>query len=364
MIALGLLGLVFLIVISIHTYAWVFRLRTEHLLAELKNLRLEQTPGATVLELRNRHSAHVMDKGPCSEAQCAFSVEFVEWDSIRRLAQKQTWLERPTYYLLKGLQPFGLRFNYFTAQLRIDNSKLRGVDAWFASRSYVEPGFLSNVSIEARTVGNFRHEVGWPEIYEHPNLFVDKPSMCTGCKWSVDANVTWQASPEEVERAFGFDLSCITRFRECRTPVEFFPAAVQVLNDDAAKRPANVWGDFPCDTRMAHILGRDSDVIGLVRIKKVERLDKDFTSIDYDLLKLLKGRNLQLKDVRFRTPSASATASAQSIQLGSERIVLVNELFENQSSSSGCAVMLPTPENMNAVQAGIADDRSGVLEAR
>jgi hypothetical protein len=214
-------------------------------------------------------------------------------------------------------------------------------------------------------VGNFRHEVGWPEIYEHPNVFVDKPSMCTGCTWSVDANITWQASPEEFKRVFGFDLSCVTRFRACRTLDEFFPAAAQILKEDAVKRPNNVWGNIPCNARMAHILGRDSDVVGLVRVGNVIADGRDFARIDYELLKLLKGQHMQSKDVRYRRSFAEIGGRAtHSVQVGFVRIVLLNETFGEQFSNSSCAVMLPTPQNMSAVQEGIADDRSGVLEAR
>jgi hypothetical protein len=126
---------------------------------------------ATVLKLRSEYSAQATDDGPCSTEHCAFSLEFAEWDSIRRLAQKRSWLERPTYYVVRALQPFGLRPNYLTARLRVDNGKLSSVDAWFTSRSFLEPGYLSDISLQSRSVGNFRHEVGWPEIYEHPKCF-------------------------------------------------------------------------------------------------------------------------------------------------------------------------------------------------
>jgi hypothetical protein len=70
-----LLALLLLIVIGIHVYAQVFRWRAEHLLAELKTLRVEATPATTVLKLRREYASSVTDHGACSEDHCAFWIE-------------------------------------------------------------------------------------------------------------------------------------------------------------------------------------------------------------------------------------------------------------------------------------------------
>jgi hypothetical protein len=372
MIAVWLLVLLLLMVIGIHVYAQVFRWRVEHLLAQLKTLRVEETPAARVLKLRSDYSRHVVGDGPCSEEHCAFSIELTEWESLWRAYTYRPWSERPTYYLVNGLRFFGLRINDFTVGLRIESGRLRRISVWFtpmsyiAHKSYVEGGFLSNFIVEAETVGNFRRWVNRPQVYLHPNLLVSEPDACTGCSGAISAHFTWQASREEYERALGFDLSCITRFHDCRTPEEFLPTAAQMLKEDYAQKLTDKWGKTPCDTRMAHILGRDSDVIGLVRVKKVDTDGQD-TIVDYNLIKVLKGKSPPLSGVYYY-PKHSADAVEESdsghlsrplVIVGTERIVFLSEILGQPTPESNCGMMPPTTQNLSAASEGIADDRTG-----
>jgi hypothetical protein len=374
MIGIGLAAGLFLVVLGIHVYAQVFRWRAEHLLAQLKTLRLEETSAATALKLRSEYSHHVIGDGPCSEEHCAFLIELTEWEWLWRAYTYRSWSERPTYYLVNGLRFFGLRINDFTVSLRIESGRLRSISVWLspmsyiARASYVEGGFLSNFFIRAETVGNFSRRVGHPQIYEHPNLYVGKPSACTGCSGAIYADFTWQASREEYERALGFDLSCITRFHDCRTPEEFLPTAAQVLKEDEEKKLGEMVGKIPCDTRTASILGRDSDFIQVVRIKKVSTNDEKLTIADYDLVKVLKGKTLNLRDLYYTKQFVDAVEAANSghlsqrlLQIGTERIVYFNEILKQPTPWSDCAMMAATPQNLSATIEGIAEDRSGVL---
>jgi hypothetical protein len=374
MIAVSLLVSLLLMVIGIHVYAQVFRWRVEHLLAQLKTLRVEETPAARVLKLRSDYSHHVVGDGPCSEEHCVFSIELTEWESLWTAYTYRPWSERPTYYLVNGLRFFGLRINDFTVSLRIESGRLRRISVWFspmsyiAHASYVEGGFLSNFIVEAETVGNFRRWVNRPQVYLHPNLLVSKPDACTGCSGAISVHFTWQASREEYERALGFDLSCIPRFHDCRTPEEFLPTAAQLLQQDDAQKLTERWGKTPCDTRMARILGRDSDVVGLVRIKKVDTDGEDMI-VDYNLVKVLKGKSPPLMGVYYY-PKQSADAVEESdsghlsgplVIVGTERIIFLSEILGQPTPESNCAMMAPTTQNLSAALEGIADDRTGAL---
>ncbi|HEX9112356.1 MAG TPA: hypothetical protein VF845_12825, partial [Terriglobales bacterium] len=156
MIAEWLLALVLLLVIGIHVYAEVFRWRAEHLLAQLKTFRLEETPAATVLKLRSEYDSSVTDHGPysqhassgsCSEDHCTFWIGLTEWNSLIMLTAKHPWSERPRDYLVGGLRFFGLRLNSISANLHVEKGKLRSVDVWFIPMSYRRNGFLSDFSI-------------------------------------------------------------------------------------------------------------------------------------------------------------------------------------------------------------------------
>lgn len=302
-IGLGMVAFLFLTVVGIHIYAQVFRFRAEHLLAKLKVFQVEETPAAAILRLRSDYHSNVEDHGPCSEEHCLFSVELTEWESLISLTSNHPWTERFRYYLVRGLRFFALRLNYLSASLLVEHGKLRSLSVWLVPASYIEygssdeHGFLSSFSVRAGTVGNLRRWVSRPQVYEHPNLLVWKPSACTGCSGAINAVFTWQASRGELKRALNFDLSCITRVHDCRTPEEYLPGAAEVLKGDAAKKLVGMWGKMPCDARMARILGRDSDFVDLVRVSSVEARDDEFVIVDYDLVKTLKGKELMLSKI-------------------------------------------------------------------
>ena len=259
------------------------------------------------------------------------------------------------------------------ASLLIRDGKLRSVSVGLRPMSYIEygsssdQGFLSNIGIGAGTVGNFRRWLDHPQLYEHPNLFVSKPSACTGCSGAINIDFTWQANQYDYQRALDFDLSCITRFNDCRTPEEYLPRAAEVLNDDRAKNLQEMWGKLPSDARRARILGRDSDFIEVARIGRMDPSDDGSVSVKYDLVKILKGNQTRLSDVFNRRELADIAArsdtesSGMILQIGAERIIFLSEILGQPATQSNCSVMSLSPETLAAALDGIAADRSGTL---
>ena len=81
-------------------------------------------------------------------------------------------------------------------------------------------------------------------------------------------------------------------------------------------------GKIPCDTRTASILGRDSDFIQVVRIKKVSTNEEKLTIADYDLVKVLKGKTLNLRDLYYTKQFVDAVEAANSDHL-SQRLLQI-----------------------------------------
>jgi hypothetical protein len=363
----------FLSLVGIHLYARVFRYRVEYLLSTLKTFQVEETPAATILRLRSEYRSNLIDAGQCSEEHCQFSIALMEWESLNRITWNHPWAERPRYNLVWGLRSFGLRINGFMAQLRVEQGKLRSVRIWFFPMSYIEHaysdghGFLSNFLIRAGTVGSFRRWVYRPQIYEHPNFIVWKPSACTGCSGAINAEITWQASREEYERALDINLSCITQIRECRSPEEYLPEAAKVLKEDAAKNLPHGWAGMPCDVRVAQILGRDSDFVDVVRVNAVKAADNGYVVIDFDVLKTLKGSKSMVTNIFYPKAFATAVAYPDSspaqrlLEPGSERVIFLSRVLDRPSPESSCALMASTRQTISAAEEGIAADRSAIL---
>jgi len=364
-ISLGAVLFAASLMLGTYLYAWVFRIRSEHLLAQLKTFQIDETPAVEVLKLRSKYRSYIVDQRGCSEEHCDFWVALTEWESLMKPSNHE-WLERSREHLMNLLRPIGLRLTLFDTHLQVEKSKLRELDVRLM-HAYVEQDNFLDFSARALTTGNLNRWLGWQAVYEHPNLLVWEPTACTGCNGAITADFTSQASRAEFERALGFDFSCITRFHVCRTVEEFSPSAAQLLKEDRARLSANMQWKLPCDTRTARILGRDSSWVDVARVKKIRVQEGEYVVVDYELLKVLKGgENTQLKKVYHRGELADAVIpdreSAQRLlQVGSERIVFMERLLDKPDALFECAVMPSTPDILTATEEGIAADRSATI---
>jgi hypothetical protein len=363
-IAFGVLGFSIVVVLGVHIYAEVYRIRAEHLLATLKTFQVEETPAAAVLKLRREYSSQAVNQGVCSEEHCDFGIALTEWESLMKPSNHE-WLERTRDFLMNVLRPFGLRLTVFDTHLQLEKGKLRKLDVRLM-HAYVEQDKFPNFIARAFTAGNLSRWLGWQGVYEHPNVLVWEPNACTGCTGAITADFTWQASRVEIERALGFDLSCITRFHVCRTVEEFLPSAAQLLKDDRARLSANMDWKLPCDTRTARILGRDSDLVNLARVKLIGHEEGEYVATDYEPLKVLKGQPTHMDNIyirkEFREAANGDSGPPQRLlQRGAERIVFLNVELEKPAAWFECALLLNTPENLTATLEGIAADRSDTI---
>ena len=353
-----LIVVVLLPLVVVHINAEVFRWRARRLLDRVKTLRVEVTSYSAVSTLRKEYSSNVVEKEACTEQHCEFSIGLAQLESLIRLTWKHPWTERPRYYAVLLLRHFGLRPTEFGVWLRVEKGTLRGLDVGLVPMSVIERpeyaprGFLSNFFVTARSDGNFRRQLYRSSIYAHPYLMVWTPDACTGCSGAITAEFTWQASQQELDRALDFNLSCITDFRDCKSVEEYLPSAAELVFRDGKQYVS--WDSIPCDSRMARILGRDSDFVGIVRLTKLGHPDDNFVIADYRLVKPLKGKVPQLTAIYQSKELASGDLSGHAGQVGTESILFLPE--------SHCAVMPPTPDTLKATLEGIADDRSGGLE--
>ena len=87
--------------------------------------------------------------------------------------------------------------------------------------------------------------------------------------------------------------------------------------------------------------------------------------VDHDTAKVLKGKSVQMSNIYSPKEFAEAARMTDTgsprplLQLGAERITFLSKILDPPTSWSACAIMLLTPENLNALQEGIAADRSG-----
>jgi hypothetical protein len=68
-ITLGTVLLAVTLLLGIQVYAWVFRIRAEHLLAALRTFQVEKTPASDVLKLRSKYRTYTVDQRACSHQE-------------------------------------------------------------------------------------------------------------------------------------------------------------------------------------------------------------------------------------------------------------------------------------------------------
>jgi hypothetical protein len=372
-VGVALIVILPLLILAVHINAEVFRWRAEHLLNRVKSLRVEETPYSAIATLRKDYFSSVVEKGACTEQHCDFSINLTAWRSLIHLTWKHPWTERPQYYAVLLLRHFGLRPAEFGVWLRVERGTLRGLGVGLVPMSVIERpdyaphGFLSNFIVTARSARNFRRLVYRSSIYKHPNLMVWEPSACTGCSGAITAEFTWQASQQEVDTALDFNLSCITAFRDCKSVEEYLPSAAGLLLSDRKQYVS--WESIPCDSRMARILGRDSDFVDIVRLTKLGPPDDNFVVADYELLKPLKGKVPKLTAIyhpreQLVAADNSGRSSHRALRVGEEHILFLSQMLGHATPDSHCAVMTPTPDILKGTLEGIADDRSGGSEGQ
>src|SRR5215472_8244025 len=157
-IALGSMLFAASLIVGIYLYAWVFRIRAEHLLAHLKTFRVEETPGAEVLKLRSKYRSYIIDQRACSDEHCDFVIELAEWESLMKPSHRE-WLERSREHLMNLLRPVGLRLTLFDTYFQVENGKLRKLDVRLM-HAYVKQDRFPNFIARAFTAGNLNRWIG------------------------------------------------------------------------------------------------------------------------------------------------------------------------------------------------------------
>jgi hypothetical protein len=170
-----------------------------------------------------------------------------------------------------------------------------------------------------------------------------------------------------LEKALDFGLSCITRFRDCKSVDDYLPNAGELHRQENENYMP--WENIPCDSRMARILGRDGSFVAVVRLKALRPTDGNWVSADYESVKVLKGKEATLRNIQHHRKELGEVVETNNPdssdpfhKLGQEGILfLSSDLVGHPQPMSHCPLIRTTPENLNAVLEGIADDRSSVL---
>jgi hypothetical protein len=108
----------------------------------------------------------------------------------------------------------------------------------------------------------------YPRAYldEHPNYLASQPSK----KWFFNLDFTPEASEQELQRAFDFNLWCLTRLGRCDQIREIMPSAWADYEEMLRVARSEEQHPAPCTEQTYERLARDSDVVSIVEVRRVQ----------------------------------------------------------------------------------------------
>jgi hypothetical protein len=193
--------------------------RVSHLLEDVRALRVNESTRADVEEIVRRHGGGAVDgiyRGVCPKGGPAYSV---------RIQSDEGWIGRKASFL--GL--FGPEEWSVQARFKVEDGRL--CFAEFQVRDSLARGVQGSLAIDASVASNRSYPhwegsaygVGLRAVHNVHNL---------------SAMITDGATKEQRERAFDFDLSCLSRIGGCRGACELMPS---VWVDYQKEAHANGW---------------------------------------------------------------------------------------------------------------------------
>ena len=344
-------------------YALHSQHQAEKLLREVRMLRLGKSSAADVDRIRAKFQRFERSDGPCTPASCTYLIELSNFWIVLNHPR----LSAPLFSGEVGLGPATFLHNLLT---RTGFHFYRVIGSFTISH-----GILRSLSFDAA----IETPAGWALVGDastylfssaytysraleiHPEYHVGSPGGCTGCRM-IYAVINPYSTQEQLQHAFDFNLSCISRFwTSCTENRDIMPSAAVDREKDVAYDAAHE--DLPrtCTAATAYIFARGSDTVLLTAFRPgaLRKSEDETFHVRMRRPRVLKeGKRSDIfelpidvrKDSWFAKPGTDRP---------SERILFsANTLlvFLDRSYTTpdpGCGIMRPTPENLAAVRLAV-----------
>lgn len=362
--------------------AWIFRWQARQMLNDLRALEMDKTPAAQALKLRDKWPPWRL--GPfsqsgreaCTVDRCKFDVAVMEWDWLVRHSWSDRWWGSPLRGVTRAFEHFGLRRSDAVGEITIRHGLVTGLSAVVTTWTRDEHWQFMLIAYATVRPNLFLNSP--PD--DHPNLhvrFQGPPNHggCHPCKMTR-AEYTSQISRDLFLKVTNFDLSCLTSFRLCNQYGDMMPDVKRMVEQEGAHEVVErLKRDYPCTTRTIETLGRDVMAIAVMRVRQVgvgrfasvieydgvEMPQNGTQEVEYDLVEKLKWRREEPVPSRvehefeFSGPmvdSQTHLLSREWFRPGERLIVFLDP------PRIGCGAVPANAANLQAVRAGIAEDRS------
>jgi hypothetical protein len=223
--------------IAIEASQWLFRMRAEALLADIKTLTLNRSSWSDAQKLMTRWGTWGEWYGNCDAEDCSYSIQIGHLSLFY-----PGFVSEPGPHIgTRVLELVGLRSAGVTASFRVAHgtviSKEFGIDVALPVRRWITPegGFWLTSkaggtywpSLDASFLGSVTQTYRNAYALErHPNRAIIQRRI------QLLASFTPEESPEEQAALTDFRFDCITRLTACSSRAELLPRAEEEFKAD------------------------------------------------------------------------------------------------------------------------------------
>jgi len=294
----GKLILLFLLAIPLATWCTlrasmviaVWRANT--LLLKVKQLRARQSTFEDAMRLAHEYGSDVgFGAEQCSSKNCRFVIYLESgWSA-----------SHPFGYEMDFLRAVGIRVSRFAGSVEVRDGYVigKGFNVFIEAKKDAPFGQWLEVRTKLTDhfpTRNYYYADRAFGLEEHPSYDVVHPRLTTnGGGQALRAEVTPDATPREIERAFDFRLSCVSSLVGCSEVGDLLPTAwedhIALENSSRQNEDAGTYG--PCPLRTLARLARDMDNVLLVEVKRIFPVDRGQNrsqDVQFQLVEILKGQ--------------------------------------------------------------------------
>jgi hypothetical protein len=356
--------------VAVHVQEMIFRYRAEHLLADVRSLVVHNADLAEIHAVFKRWDP----KGhPCTEDGCT-----LEGDSWRSSFYTDHIVDpdgAPTDWQELWLPPlfrtYGGRISHVAATVAVVRGTIRIIS--YEVSLETSPGqrigdYYARNQLSGGAVSGlpFSLQDDWQGLNLHPTYViggVDLNPWCPTWAGSVYVGFSQNAGDADMRRLMSFDLSCLTRWRPCRKPVDLMPeAAAQHAKEEF--QLAQVRNRHVCGPDIIGLMARDAWYAGIVEVKEGHtEVDIDGEKVSIPTVRMIENfrpdndwgagekRDLEIYDVNTDHDVTNLPAEVHS---GNRVIVLAQAGKHHRVRAELCGIVPLNPANLELVRQAIA----------
>jgi hypothetical protein len=360
---------------TLRTATYLYRLRAEHLMADLQSLKLRHSTWPEAQRLITRWGRYGHYEGTCDASFCRYTISLQSPESnLEGIALKHhpfAILVAPPVIIS---QLVGGRGALVKATFVVQDGVVLRKGAVFTYEVVPVSAPWSEYELIATSRAASRLATdGWSFTYsnqlaKHPFYRVQKPGGCTFC---MMANVTFATDTpaDQMRTLTSFDLSCLTRFIPCKYLEDIYPASAEWhLYDGAIGAMPKVVQLQDSDEYISSIcriplsaLSRESEqIVAVTAIAQVQQPHPggvELPSVRFD--SILKGSGNYASGDILRITSLATDQHLEAMLMPGKNFLLLS--FEQQDDPhllelERCSIVPDTPEARAQVQQGIAQN--------